>query len=74
MKNFLVIFCLLISLSLLAQWENTLEKSVNWYQISPTGNLVVGAQNGIIGLNETNGSKIYEVTGNGNRKRWKLVE
>jgi outer membrane protein assembly factor BamB len=56
---FTVCFWALSNALLLAQWEMPLDKSVSWFQISPTGNLILGTDAGIVGLDETTGKQLY---------------
>lgn len=61
MKNYLSALFLICSAQLHAQWTINLQSSINWYQISPIGNLIVGTNEGITCLNEADGSSSYEV-------------
>jgi outer membrane protein assembly factor BamB len=56
-------FCLFVLLSVesYAQWSARLQRPVSWYEIAPTGNLVLGTDKGIMGLNEADGSVLYEM-------------
>ena len=44
-----------------AQWQVKLDKTVNWYQISPTGNLILGTLDGISGMDDKTGEINYSV-------------
>jgi outer membrane protein assembly factor BamB len=44
-----------------AQWQVKLDKTVNWYQISPTGNLILGTLDGISGMDYKTGEINYSV-------------
>jgi outer membrane protein assembly factor BamB len=44
-----------------AQWQIKSSKSINWFQISPTGNLIAGTPEGICGMDENNGSFTFTV-------------
>lgn len=61
MKKTILILCLIISITSFAQWEIDLKKSINWYQITPTGNLILATNEGILGINETNGELLYTI-------------
>jgi outer membrane protein assembly factor BamB len=44
-----------------AQWQVQLSKTVNWYQVNPTGNLIVGTSDGIVGMDDQTGALTYTV-------------
>jgi outer membrane protein assembly factor BamB len=61
MKKTLLILCQLFTLSSFSQWEADLKKTISWYQITPTGNLILATNDGIVGINESNGVLLYTI-------------
>jgi outer membrane protein assembly factor BamB len=61
MKTKLVYILFLFSIPALAQWEVNLKKSINWYQITPTGSLILSTNDGLVGINEQSGELLYTV-------------
>jgi len=61
MKKTILILCLLFTLPGFSQWEADLKKTISWYQITPTGNLILATNDGIVGINESNGVLLYTI-------------
>ncbi len=61
MKKSISYLLLLFTLPAIAQWEVSLKKSISWYQISPTGNLILSTNDGLVGLNEKSGELLYTI-------------
>ena len=61
MKKTISYLLLLVTIPAIAQWEVNLKKSINWYQISPTGNLILSTNDGLVGLNEKSGELLYTI-------------
>ncbi|MFO0359957.1 MAG: PQQ-binding-like beta-propeller repeat protein, partial [Flavobacteriales bacterium] len=51
----------LFTLPCFSQWEADLKKTISWYQVSPTGNLILATNDGIVGINESNGQLLYTI-------------
>ncbi len=61
MKKTILILCLLFTFPGFSQWEADLKKTISWYQITPTGNLILATNDGIVGINESNGVLLYTI-------------
>lgn len=61
MKKTLTYLLLLLTIPSFAQWEVNLRKTINWYQVTPMGNLILGTNDGLAGLNEQNGELLYTI-------------
>ncbi|MFY7708062.1 MAG: PQQ-binding-like beta-propeller repeat protein [Flavobacteriales bacterium] len=61
MRNTILFLCLLFTLPCFSQWEADLKKTISWYQVSPTGNLILATNDGIVGINESNGQLLYTI-------------
>ncbi|MFN5319452.1 MAG: PQQ-binding-like beta-propeller repeat protein [Bacteroidia bacterium] len=61
MKKCLTYLLTVLCLPSFSQWEANLKKSISWYQITPTGNLVISTNDGLVGLNEQNGELLYTI-------------
>jgi len=59
-KTILILFTL-FTLPGFSQWEADLKKTISWYQITPTGNLILATNDGIVGINESNGQLLYTI-------------
>lgn len=58
-----ILFAALCSLPMFisAQWTTTIKGQVSWYEIVPTGNIVSGANGGVIGIDENDGHVLYTI-------------
>lgn len=61
MKNVILTFFTSLPFVLFAQWQVKLDKTVNWYQVSPTGNIILGTLDGILGIDDKSGEINYSV-------------
>ena len=62
MRNlFLTAICFL-PLITLAQWSVTMKGSVSWYEVAPTGNLILASDAGIEGIDESDGHIMYTIS------------
>jgi hypothetical protein len=61
MKRTLTYLLLLLTIPAFAQWEVNLRKTINWYQVTPMGNLILSTNDGLVGLNEQNGELLYTI-------------
>ncbi len=61
MRNVAFLFILAMHVQAYSQWSAKLNSPVSWYEIAPTGNLILGTPKGILGLREADGSVMYEM-------------
>jgi len=61
MKTITFTFFYLLSLLSFSQWQVKLDKNINWYQVSPTGNLILGTLEGVSGMDDKTGIITYSV-------------
>ena len=61
MKTITFTFFYLLSFFSFSQWQVKLDKTINWYQVSPTGNLILGALDGVSGMDDKTGNITYSV-------------
>jgi outer membrane protein assembly factor BamB len=61
MKIITLSFFTLLSYIAISQWQVKSDKIINWYQISPTGNLILGTADGVSGMDESTGAVTYSV-------------
>lgn len=61
MKTIALTFFSLLSCVSFSQWQVKLSKNVNWYQVAPTGNLLLGTAEGILGMDDQTGTIMYSV-------------
>ena len=59
MKTITFTFFYLLSFFSFSQWQVKLDKTINWYQVSPTGNLILGALDGVSGMDDKTGIITY---------------
>lgn len=61
MKNLFFAAMCCLPLFTKAQWSVNMKGPVNWYEVAPTGNLVLGAEGGVLGIDETDGHVLYTI-------------
>ena len=61
MKTITFTFFYLLSFFSFSQWQVKLDKTINWYQVSPTGNLILGTLDGVSGMDDKTGNITYSV-------------
>lgn len=61
MKNLAILIFISLPLISIAQWQVKMDKQVNWYQVSPTGNLILGTLEGLSGVDDHTGETKYSI-------------